>query len=89
MRVATGKVRAMVNLRKNDKGTFVDAYNYALKDASEPGSTFKVVSLLAAMDDGFIIDENTKVDTEGKVGFMLDKELQIVMEEGCMISVMS
>lgn len=57
----------MVNLRKNDKGTFVDAYNYALKDASEPGSTFKVVSLLAAMDDGFI-DENTKAGHMKKLG---------------------
>lgn len=56
----------MVNLRKNDEGNYVDAYNYALKDATEPGSTFKVVSLLAAMDDGFI-DENTTVNTNGGV----------------------
>lgn len=60
----TGKVRAMVNLRKVGKDNeikYVDAYNYSLKDATEPGSTFKSVSLLAAMDDGFI-DENSKVD---------------------------
>lgn len=66
MEVATGKVRAMVNLRKDESGNYVDAYNYALKDASEPGSTFKAVSLLAAMDDGFI-DENTTVNTNGGV----------------------
>lgn len=66
MEVATGKVRAMVNLRRNEEGQYVDAYNYALKDATEPGSTFKVVSLLAAMDDGFI-DENTTVNTSGGV----------------------
>ena len=62
MEVETGKVRAMVNLRRNEDGQYVDAYNYALKDVTEPGSTFKVVSLLVAMDDGFV-DENTKVDT--------------------------
>ena len=62
MEVETGKIRAMVNLRRNEDGQYVDAYNYALKDVTEPGSTFKVVSLLAAMDDGFV-DENTKVDT--------------------------
>ena len=61
MEVATGKVRAMVNLRRTEPGIYVDAYNYALKDATEPGSTFKTVSLLAAMDDGFI-DENTTVN---------------------------
>ena len=53
METATGKIRAMVNLSKNKEGKYVDAYNYALRDATEPGSTFKVVSLLAAMDDGF------------------------------------
>ncbi|MCJ8152929.1 PASTA domain-containing protein [Chryseobacterium sp. SSA4.19] len=61
MEVATGKVRALVNLRQNEEGEFVDSYNYALKDNIEPGSTFKTISLLAAMDDGFI-DENTTVD---------------------------
>ncbi len=61
MEVETGKVRAMVNLRRNDEGEYVDSYNYALKDNIEPGSTFKTISLLAAMDDGFI-DENTTVD---------------------------
>lgn len=61
MEVATGKVRAMVNLQRNDDGEYVDAYNYAIKDNIEPGSTFKVVSLLASMDDGFI-DENTTVN---------------------------
>ncbi|WP_313502292.1 penicillin-binding transpeptidase domain-containing protein [Kaistella carnis] len=61
MEVSTGKVKAMVNLRRTEPGIYVDAYNYALKDATEPGSTFKTVSLLAAMDDGFI-DENTTVN---------------------------
>ena len=61
MEVSTGKVKAMVNLRRTEPGLYVDAYNYALKDATEPGSTFKTVSLLAAMDDGFI-DENTTVN---------------------------
>ncbi|WPO82844.1 penicillin-binding transpeptidase domain-containing protein [Chryseobacterium sp. JJR-5R] len=61
MEVETGKVRALVNLRRDEDGNFVDSYNYALKDNIEPGSTFKTISLLAAMDDGFI-DENTTVD---------------------------
>lgn len=66
METATGKVKAMVNLRRTEPGIYVDAYNYALKDGIEPGSTFKTVSLLAAMDDGFI-DENTTVNVGGGV----------------------
>ena len=45
MEVATGKVRAMVNLRRIEPGVYEDAYNYALKDNIEPGSTFKTISL--------------------------------------------
>ena len=66
METATGKVKAMVNLRRTEPGIYVDAYNYILKDGIEPGSTFKTVSLLAAMDDGFI-DENTTVNVGGGV----------------------
>ncbi|WHF50718.1 penicillin-binding transpeptidase domain-containing protein [Chryseobacterium gotjawalense] len=61
MEVATGKIKAMVNLRRTEPGIYVDAYNYAIKDNIEPGSTFKTISLLAAMDDGFI-NEKTTVD---------------------------
>ncbi|CAM2796030.1 peptidoglycan glycosyltransferase [Chryseobacterium flavum] len=61
MEVETGKVRALVNLRRTEAGEYEDSYNYALKDNIEPGSTFKTISLLAAMDDGFI-DENTTVN---------------------------
>lgn len=61
MEVTTGKVRALVNLKRTEEGEYVDSYNYALKDNIEPGSTFKTISLLAAMDDGFI-DENTTVN---------------------------
>ncbi|WP_185269402.1 penicillin-binding transpeptidase domain-containing protein [Chryseobacterium bernardetii] len=61
MEVETGKVRALVNLRRTESGDYEDSYNYALKDNIEPGSTFKTISLLAAMDDGFI-DENSTVN---------------------------
>ncbi|SHI98657.1 cell division protein FtsI (penicillin-binding protein 3) [Cruoricaptor ignavus] len=64
METKTGKVRAMVNLQRKEPGVYEDAYNYAIKDNIEPGSTFKAVSLLAAMDDGFI-DEGTTVSVGG------------------------
>jgi len=66
METETGKVKAMVNLRRTEDGEYEDSYNYAIKDNIEPGSTFKTISLLAAMDDGFI-DENTTVNVGGGV----------------------
>lgn len=64
MEVATGKIRALVNLKKNKEGLYTDTYNFAVKDLIEPGSTFKTISLLAAMDDGFV-EEDTKVNVGG------------------------
>ena len=45
MEVATGKVKAMVNLRRTEPGMYVDVYIYISKDATEPGATFITVSL--------------------------------------------
>jgi cell division protein FtsI (penicillin-binding protein 3) len=52
MEVATGEIRAIANLSRVDSGQYVEDYNYAVGDAEEPGSTFKLASLLVAMDDG-------------------------------------
>ncbi|MGL4599106.1 MAG: penicillin-binding protein [Bacteroidia bacterium] len=52
MEVATGEIRAIANLSRVDSGRYVEDYNYAVGDAEEPGSTFKLASLLVAMDDG-------------------------------------
>jgi cell division protein FtsI (penicillin-binding protein 3) len=50
MEVATGKVRAMVNLDR-DGSTFSEQYNHAVGSAMEPGSIFKLASMLALLDD--------------------------------------
>ena len=54
MEVATGAVRAIVNLKRGfvrGKEMYYEARNYALSPAIEPGSTFKTASLLVAMED--------------------------------------
>src|SRR5690625_6787160 len=38
MEVETGKVRAIVNLKKMPDGTYSDVYNYVIADAAEPRS---------------------------------------------------
>lgn len=63
MEVSTGKIKAMVNLKKINNNLYSDLRNYAVYETTEPGSTFKVMSLLAAMDDGYI-NPNTLIDIE-------------------------
>ena len=67
MEVATGKIRAMVNLgREEGDSVYTELRNYAVWEKTEPGSTFKFAALLAALEDG-IVDTNTRVDTDGGV----------------------
>lgn len=50
MEVATGKVRAMVNLSRNQDGTYADVQNHAIWESAEPGSTIKTMVLLAGLE---------------------------------------
>lgn len=56
MEVATGDVKAIANIGRNKKGELVEDYNYAVGYKAEPGSTFKLMSLMAVLEEG-------KVDT--------------------------
>ena len=75
MEVATGKIRAMVNLgRENGDSTYTELRNYAVWERTEPGSTFKFAALLAALEDG-VVDTATKVDTDGGVYMVYGKKV--------------
>lgn len=51
MECSTGDIIAMVNLGRNSKGEYVENNNYALTARAEPGSTFKLASVLALVGD--------------------------------------
>ena len=51
MEVATGDVKAIVNMIRNQDGQYVEAVNSAISYRCEPGSVFKVASFLVALDD--------------------------------------
>ena len=53
MEVATGKIRAIANLTRNEYGNYIEAYNYAVGEATDPGSTFKLASVIAVLEDGY------------------------------------
>ncbi|MDD9140075.1 MAG: penicillin-binding transpeptidase domain-containing protein [Candidatus Cardinium sp.] len=71
MEVATGAIKAMANLSRMPSGKYIEAYNYAVghQGSVEPGSIFKLVSMLALLEEtGWALTE--PIDTgEGKVKF--------------------
>ncbi len=56
MEVATGDIKAIANIGRKKDGTYGETYNFALGHAgcSEPGSTFKLMSLMVTMDHGYV-----------------------------------
>lgn len=67
MEVATGEIRAISNLGRTSDGKYYEKRNYAVWESHEPGSTIKLASLMAALEDNYI-DTSTVVDTEkGKI----------------------
>ena len=67
METVTGEIKAISNLGRTSKGKYYEKRNYAVWESHEPGSTFKLASLMVALDDK-VIDTSTVVDTEkGKI----------------------
>ena len=63
MEVKTGKIKAIANLGKVGEGKYAEDLNYAITP-TEPGSTFKLVTLLSALEDGKV-NLNSRVNLEG------------------------
>lgn len=67
MEVATGHIKAIANLRKGkEEGKYDEDLNLAILQATEPGSTFKLATMMAAIEDG-LLDIGDSVDTQGGV----------------------
>ncbi|HEX8425670.1 penicillin-binding protein [Hymenobacter sp.] len=65
MEVQTGAIKAVANLGKVDEGVYREDYNYAIADQgrTEPGSTFKLASLMAVLEDNPEMSLDEVVDT--------------------------
>ena len=63
MDVKSGEIKAISNLAKTYNGTYYEKRNYAVWESHEPGSTFKVMALMAALEDK-VVDTSTVVDTQ-------------------------
>jgi len=58
MEVRTGRVRAIANLARDRFGNYRETYNFAVGESTEPGSTFKLASMIALLEDGHITPDD-------------------------------
>lgn len=63
METATGKIKAIANLGKQPDGTYLEDLNYGIAKATEPGSVFKLATLLCLLEDKLVRAESI-VDCE-------------------------
>lgn len=63
MEVKTGRIKAIANLSLGKDSVYREVYNYAVGEATEPGSTFKLPALMAALEDG-LLELTDSVDTK-------------------------
>ena len=75
MDVKTGAIRAMSSLQRTDAKKYAENFNFAFGAAYEPGSTFKLASLLVALEDGKI-DTSSIVDTKNGVFEFYDRKMR-------------
>jgi cell division protein FtsI (penicillin-binding protein 3) len=64
METATGKIKALANLGKQPDGTYNEDLNYGIGKRTEPGSIFKLATLISLLEDKYV-DQNSIVDCEG------------------------
>ena len=75
MEVATGEVKAIVNMTRAADGNYYEVRNNAISDMMEPGSTFKTASIMIALEDGKITP-NTEVETGNGVFMMHGRQMK-------------
>jgi len=62
MEVKTGAIKAIANLGRTNNGKYFEKLNYAVGEAHEPGSTFKLMGMIAALEDK-VVDVDTEIET--------------------------
>ena len=66
METQTGAIRAVANLGRTQEGKYYEKLNYAIGESHEPGSTFKLMALVAALEDK-VVDTTTVIDTKNGI----------------------
>jgi cell division protein FtsI (penicillin-binding protein 3) len=69
MEVSTGKVKAISNLTRNAAGNYEETFNYAIGESAEPGSTFKLASMIALLEDDVVSPDDFIQTGDGKINY--------------------
>lgn len=86
MEVKTGEIKAIANLQRDSFGNYGEYFNFAVGASVEPGSIFKLPSLVVAMEDGYITPSDT-FDVEGGVKLYYGREMKDSHKGGGRMSV--
>lgn len=80
MEVKTGEVKAISNLSSDGNGSFYEKFNFATAGSFEPGSTFKLVTMMALLEDSEV-ELTDSIDT-GNGEYKFYKNIVRDHEEG-------
>lgn len=75
METKTGEIKAISNLGKTAGGKYYERLNYAIGESHEPGSTFKLMSLMVALEDK-VVDTSSIIDTEKGIFKVYNKRVK-------------
>jgi cell division protein FtsI (penicillin-binding protein 3) len=75
MEVKTGEIKAISNLTRQVGGGYAETLNYAVAGLNDPGSTFKLASMIALLEKGKINLEDT-VDTGNGVKEFYNRKMR-------------
>ncbi len=73
MEVETGHIKAISNLTRAGKGTYQEKFNHAVGGSFEPGSTFKLVSMMALLEDTDVGLNDSIATGDGEYTFYREK----------------
>jgi cell division protein FtsI (penicillin-binding protein 3) len=81
MEVATGEIKAISNLSTDGKGNFKEKFNFAAGGLFEPGSTFKLVTMIALLEDSNV-ELQDSINTGNGEAIFYNKKVRDHEEKG-------
>ena len=69
MKTNTGEIKSIVNLSKTKNGKYYEKFNYAVAESQEPGSTFKLMSVIATLENDNTISRRLIDTKNGEISF--------------------